>query len=158
MSIRDKKQRLEQSIQEAARDFYKTRLVSLAVFGSVARDTATPQSDTDIYLIVRDLPNGRMARVREFEPVEDAIVENLGYDPVLSPVLKMPQEVSSGSPLLWDMIDFADILHDENDYLKNVLQKTKNRLNELGARRECRGSAWYWILKDDFTPGEVFEL
>jgi hypothetical protein len=31
-------------------------------------------------------------------------------------------------------------------------------LHELGARRVRLGSAWYWDLKPDFKPGEVFDL
>jgi hypothetical protein len=38
------------------------------------------------------------------------------------------------------------------------LEKLRKRLTELGAKRVWRGNAWYWILKPDLRPGEVFEL
>jgi hypothetical protein len=31
-------------------------------------------------------------------------------------------------------------------------------LEQLGARRIWRGNAWFWDLKPDYRPGEVFEL
>jgi len=44
--------------------------VSLVVFGSVARRSARPDSDLDFLVIADRLPDGRMARVAESEPVE----------------------------------------------------------------------------------------
>jgi len=47
--------------------------VSLAIFGSVARRIPNPESDLDILVLADRLPDGRMARVKEFEPVEQAL-------------------------------------------------------------------------------------
>jgi len=43
------------------------------IFGSVARRTPNPESDLDILVLADRLPHGRMARVKEFEPVEQAL-------------------------------------------------------------------------------------
>ena len=42
--------------------------------------------------------------------------------------------------------------------LRDALDRFAARLAALGARRKWRGSAWYWDLKPDYRPGEVFEL
>lgn len=34
----------------------------------------------------------------------------------------------------------------------------KERLKLLGAKRVWSGDTWYWILKEDYKPGEVFEI
>jgi len=34
----------------------------------------------------------------------------------------------------------------------------KTSLAILGSRRIWTGDTWYWDLKPDFKPGEVFEL
>ncbi len=143
---------------------YGPRLVALAVFGSVGRRTAGPDSDLDVLIVADGLPNGRIPRVREFQAVERLTAPALlqardaGLNTTLSPVFKTRTEVEQGSPLLLDMIEDARILFDQDNFLSNALQAQKNRLERLGARRIWRGNAWYWDLKPDYVPGEVFEL
>jgi predicted nucleotidyltransferase len=52
---------------------YGERLVSLTVFGSVGRGTPRPDSDIDLLLVVKDLPVGRIARVKEFAAIETTL-------------------------------------------------------------------------------------
>ena len=78
--------------------------------------------------------------------------------PEVSPVLKTPLEVEQGSPLFLDMVDDAILLVDRDGFLSQVLQNLRDRLARLGARRIWRGNAWFWDLKPDYKPGEVFEL
>ncbi|HEY4689202.1 MAG TPA: nucleotidyltransferase domain-containing protein [Anaerolineae bacterium] len=144
--------------------YYGARLVSVAVFGSVGRGTPRSDSDVDVLIVVEGLPNGRLRRVAEFRPVEAALAAHLaearsaGLAPELSPVFKTPAEIEQGSPLLLDMIEDARVLYDRGDFLRQALAGFKARLQRLGARRVWRGSAWYWDLKPDYKPGEVFEL
>ena len=56
------------------------------------------------------------------------------------------------------MVEDARILHDANGFLAARLDRLRARLRELGARRIWRGNAWYWELKPDLRPGEVFSL
>ncbi len=49
----------------------------LVLFGSVARGTAGPLSDVDSLVVADPLPRGRGARLREFEPVEQALNPDL---------------------------------------------------------------------------------
>ena len=76
----------------------------------------------------------------------------------LSPIIKTPQELMQGSPLLWDMTEDVIIVFDRNDFLKQLLDDVKQRLRLLGAVRVRRANAWYWILKKDFVPDEIFEV
>ena len=57
-----------------------------------------------------------------------------------------------------DLVEDARLLYDRDDFLKGFLDRLRRRLKQLGARRIRRGNAWYWDLKPDFKPGEVFEL
>ena len=76
----------------------------------------------------------------------------------MSPVLKTPAEVSAGQPLLLDRVEDARLLYDRTGFLREALDQLKARMNRLVARRVWRGSAWFWDLKPDYKPGEVFEL
>lgn len=51
-----------------------------------------PRSDLDLLVIAEPLPNSRMARLREFEPIEDA---------TLSARLRKEREFSSASLVTW---------------------------------------------------------
>jgi len=48
-------------------------LVSLVVFGSVARGEAGPGSDIDVLIIIRGLPKGRFKRLMAFYEVEEEL-------------------------------------------------------------------------------------
>lgn len=142
---------------------YGSRLVACAVFGSVGRGTPRYDSDIDLLLVVRDLPRGRFQRLEEFLPVETRLDSRLtgdGEHPALalSPVFKTPDEVGAGSPLFLDMVEDARILHDPDGFLEQYFDRLRARLCQLGARRVWRGNAWYWDLKPDLRPGEVFAL
>jgi predicted nucleotidyltransferase len=141
------------ALVDAARRVYGPRLVSLAVFGSVGRGTARPDSDVDLLLVARELPRGRLARMDEFAGVE-ALVPSAD----LSPVFKTPEEAERGSPLMIEMVEDAVVLHDPTGFLAARLERLRRRLAELGARRVPYGGAWYWDLKPDFRPGEEIEL
>jgi hypothetical protein len=105
-----------------------------------------------------------VARAADFRAVEQTVAPRLAalrskaLTRELSPVFKTPAELSQGSPLLLDMVEDARLLHDRDDFLRSVLAALRERLERLGARRVWRGSAWYWDLKPDYAPGEVFEL
>ncbi len=121
-------------------------------------------SDIDLLLVVRGLPKGRFNRLEEFLEVETRLEPALkavepGSPPIaLSPVFKTPEEVEAGSPLFLDLVEDAQILYDPAGFLAAYLDRLRARLRELGARRIRRGNAWYWELKPDLKPGEVFTL
>lgn len=164
VTIRESFEELLTAFREAALAHYGGRLVSLAVFGSVGRGTPRPDSDIDVLVIADPLPQGRIARVEEFVTVETALAPPMararlaGLVPEWSPVLKTPAEVEVGSLLFLDMIEDARLLVDRGGFLRAALDRFAARLSALGARRKWRGSAWYWDLKPDYRPGEVFEL
>jgi predicted nucleotidyltransferase len=156
--------RLVDACAEACRTVYGDRLVSMAVFGSVGRGAARPDSDIDLLIVASPLPDGRIPRMQEFEQVEVVLRDDLlaaardGVATRLSPIVRTPAEVDAGSPLLLDMVDDAQILLDRDGFLAGVLQRLRERLAARGARRVWRGNAWYWDLMPDYRPGDVFDL
>jgi hypothetical protein len=76
----------------------------------------------------------------------------------LSPVFRTPEELVAGGLLYLDMTEDARILHDPDGVLAGFLERFRVRLARLGSRRIWRGNAWYWDLKPDYKPGEVFEI
>jgi uncharacterized protein len=162
--LKESFERLLAEVLDALQAYYGQRLVSLAVFGSVARGTQRSDSDVDILIVCDPLPSGRMRRIAEFEEAEQRlapVLSNLsaqGIATFLSPVLRTPSEVERGGVFYVDLVDDARLLYDRGDFLKGFLGRLRRRLEQLGARLVRRGNAWYWDLKPDFKPGEVFEL
>lgn len=164
MTIKAEYERLLPYLLEAAQQAYGERLVSLVVFGSVGRGTPRPDSDIDLLVVADPLPDGRLRRVAEFRVVEDALqsrvdsTRSAGIHVELSPVFKTPAEVRRGSPLFLDLTEDARLLFDRDDFFSRAMDQFRARLERLGARRIWRGSAWYWDLKPDYQPGDVFDL
>ncbi len=147
------------------KDFYGNRLVSIAVFGSVARGVATPDSDINILIIADDLPRGRLKRAFEFQKnVEERLERHLtnlrgkGLHISISPVFKSRKEVEMGSPLFLDMTRDVIILFDRKGFLEDYLSRLRKKLEKLGSVRVQKGNAWYWILKPDYKYGDIIEL
>lgn len=163
-TFHDHVERLLGELVRQAHAVYGDRLVSLVVFGSVGRGTPRHDSDLDVLIVADHLPDGRMARVQEFDVIEKALLPIVGdgrregFFTEASPVFKTPAEMRAGSPLLLDMVDDARILFDREGYFAGAMTRLRGRLASLGARRVWRGNAWFWDLKPDYQPGDVFEL
>lgn len=161
MYLKEFEQALE-IITSAAQEAYGSRLVSLAVFGSVARGTPRPDSDIDLLVVADNLPQGRLKRMEEFSQVEEMVqCRAAGFKyikPDLSPIIKERKEILRGSFLFLDLVEDARICYDRENFLTIYLAGLRKKLRKMGARRIYRGGAWYWVLKPDYTPGEVIEI
>lgn len=146
----------KRALLEAIKRFYKKRLISVCLFGSVARGTDTPESDIDIFIVAEKLPKSRMKRSSQFiKGVEEKI--KVPPEREISAIIRLPEEVEK-SPILLDMVEDALILYDRDGFMKRKLNDLKKRLNKLGAKRIWEGNMWYWDLNPAYKPGEVFEI
>lgn len=145
-------------------DLYGDRLCGLLLFGSVGRGTPHYNSDLDLLLVIDPLPHGRMARVREFDPIEESLepdlqqLRQIGRHCELSPIFKTCSELFEGSPLMFDMTVEGEILFEKDSILTSALDKLRSNLTRLGSQKVSSGGGWYWRLKPDYKPGEVFSL
>lgn len=165
MQLRKAFSRILEQVLLACHQVYGERLITVAIYGSVGRNTPRPDSDIDLLIIAAPLPNGRLARVAELAPVEAKVEQLTKLDhqgveihTYLSPVIKTPEEVRLGSPLFLDMIEDAQILFDRDGFFEDYLKDLAYRLQRLGAHKIVRGNMWYWVLKPDYRPGEVFKI
>jgi predicted nucleotidyltransferase len=133
-------------------------LVSLVVFGSVARGVPRADSDIDLLVVCREFPLGRLGRQSLFIEVEKLLnlepLYSKGYYPSFSPLLKTVEEAERFSPVYLDMVNDALILYDVRGFFKSVLDRLRGALSKLGARKVVVGSRWYWDLKPEFKHGE----
>ena len=139
-------------------------LVSVVLFGSVARGEAGPNSDIDLLVVCETLPAGRFARLRVLEPADRVFEEELdrlqarGVRTRLSLVVKTRDEATRVVPLYLDLVEDARLLHDRDGFFAGVLERLRSALASHGAERRTLGRVRYWVLKRDFRPGDVIEL
>ncbi len=151
-------------LRERADAFYGDRLISLAVFGSHASGRAHSRSDLDLLIILSTAAPRRRLRLDEFDRLEADLAPALdrleaeGWSLDLSPVIRTRNEAEGFSILYLDMTVHVRILVDRNDFLRRRLDRMRTELQRLGAERRTLGDRWYWVLKKDYRPGEVFEI
>lgn len=155
---------LLESLTAETRKTYGDNLTSLVVFGSVGRGTPTRDSDIDLLVVAKALPDGRMARVNQFEPVEAGMSQAIeqavsrGIHARLSPLFRAEAEMMFGGLIFLDMTRDAKILVDKDQFFEGYINHLTERLKRLNAVRVQTGNTWYWVLKPDLKPGEVFEI
>ena len=156
--------RLAERYAEALRELLGEELISVVLFGSVARGEAHRTSDIDLLIVAESLPPGRFARwdyLREARAKAEPLLAQLRDEDIwtdFTEVINTREEAEKIRPLYLDMVEDAVILYDEGGFFHSVLDRLRERLRELGSRRIFTEKGWYWDLKPDLKPGEVFEL
>ncbi len=155
---------LEKATHEIRKHFDKN-LVSIVLYGSLARGDVRKDSDIDLLIICESLPKERLKRQdifikmeREIDREIKRIYETSGFYPYLSPISKTKEEAKGLSPLYLDMVTDARILYDKDNFFKEILEKLKIKLKSLNAKKIKVGKKWYWDLKPDYKPGEVINI
>jgi len=167
-AIKDsERRRLLKELLTILEGFFGEDLVSVVVFGSVARGDAKPSSDTDVLVVARNMPRsmsdrmGIMVKVlMNLEKTETC--RELREKGVCTWIQFHPlsiEEAGLNRPIYLDMVEDAVILLDKNGFMKNVFDKLRKRLEELKARRVyLEDGSWFWDLKPDIKRGEVVEI
>lgn len=142
------------------------RVVSVLLFGSVARGTAKPDSDIDVCLVIRDLPVSRYRRHQLLTPVlerlrQTAVYRDLlarRYSPDIAAILYTPEEVQETKPIFLDLVEEGVLLRDDGT-LRTKLTRLRERMKALGSRKVVlEDGTYYWLLKRGMRFGEVIEL
>jgi hypothetical protein len=119
----------------------------------------------DVLIVARRLSPSSLERQAFFTRIATAAespfrpaFQAAGWCPYLSAILKTPEEAGRISRIYFDMVEEANIVFDRDGFFRGVLQRVKKRLEELGAKKVRVGRMWYWDLKPDYRPGEIFEI
>jgi predicted nucleotidyltransferase len=139
-------------------------LTSVVLYGSAARGEAGPTSDIDLLVICRELPTGAFRRQEVLDPVRERLVAHLeplwtqGFYVDFAELIKTKTEAQATHLVYLDMTQEAAILFDRDGFFYNILERLRQRLQELGAIRRQLGRLRYWDLKPDLQPGEATTL
>jgi uncharacterized protein len=137
------------------------RIVSVALFGSVARGQAGPGSDIDLFVVVQEAPPGMLSRRRLLDPVRESLTPELerlwsqGIYADFVEVIRTRSEAKKFHPLYLDMSREAILLYDRDRFLETLLAMVKEQLERGGAERIVMGNFWYWDLSESSIPEEA---
>lgn len=146
-----------------AKEALGDQIVSIALFGSVARGQAGPGSDIDLFVVLDESPSGMLSRRRLLDPVRESLTPELerfwkqGLYVDFVEVIRTRSEAGNFHPLYLDMSQEAIMLYDRGRFLERLLAMIKERLEREGAERKFMGNFWYWDLSGSSILEEVAE-
>ena len=157
------KQYLKQLFDRLRNHLGEDVILAFALFGSVARGEARPDSDIDVLIVHREVefdPIKKFVKAR-FELQEEAEYKRLnesGLNPYPSSIFMTERDLWERPLILLDILDHGLILYDTG-VLQKRFDALRRRLAELGSKKiVLEDGTWYWDLKPDWKPGEVIEL
>lgn len=148
---------------EALKQTLGDQLVSVVLFGSVARSEATSHSDIDLLVILEETPRGMTQRRALLEPARGVLTPdlellwNLGVYVDFVEIIRSREEARRFHPVYLDMTQEALLLYDKGGFMAGILDALSERLRVLQASRKRLGKIWYWDLKPEFWFGEVIK-
>ena len=147
-------------------EVFGSRLESIVLFGSLSKGTAKPESDIDLLVVARGLPESYSDRtkiIREivsFKLMDDLIIylwKNSGIYADLDIMLLDGREAAVTHPFYLDMAKDCVIIYDRGKIMLNKILEVREKLEKVGARRvEEPDGSWYWIICPE--PEEVKDI
>ena len=148
-------------------EYFREKLVSIILFGSVARGGAREYSDVDLLVIAEDLPEKYSDRVKILVDILDNDLKNIRYRlwierrkyPLVDVILLNKEEAYTRHPFYLDIIHDAITIYDRDSFMRKRIDELREKLMELGSRRvELPDGRYYWIIKPSIKWGETLEL
>ena len=141
-------------------------LLSIVLYGSVARETASFNSDVDLLLVLDKATKVYWKRLESITPILMNLrgekcwkeLEEAGITLEINVLIFSREEADQNRYLYLDMIEEARILVDRGGFFRGRLRKFEKRLAKLGAKKIPIDGAWYWDLKPDLKKGEIVVL
>jgi len=126
------------------------RLKTAVLFGSQARGSAKRESDHDIFLVIENLPEEPVERVKH---IRMAIVD---IPLRVNTIAKTPEEVRANlTPLLLEICVDGICLYGE-EYFEYYRKKAIDVLRHSGLNRRQVGREWFWQFER--IPRKEWEL
>jgi len=139
---------------------YMERLISICIYGSVARGCANETSDVDMLTVIEDLSGSFGKRLEELygavAPIEDErrflfrnrVFTDLSFYPLSR------DEAARFLPIYLDIIDDGVIIFDRAGFLKKILSQCRSLVEEARGEKVAIKGGWFWTLDPEMPIGE----
>jgi predicted nucleotidyltransferase len=158
ISQRDRLPIIELAVAGIVEEF-GNKLVSLVLFGSLARGDAGAESDIDILLVAEQLPASYSSRLETIRPIihldsirrwREYLWEKKRVYPLIEVVALTPGEANQTHPFYLDMVEDSMMIFEKNRFMERKLGSLKERLAEIGASKIALPSGKsYWSLAEN---------
>jgi len=138
------------------KDKLRGNLISVVVFGSVARGTFKEHSDVDLLVVSRNFPKKLVDRIDLF--VDKTFEISMKYGINISIIPLKIDEAQNTQPIYLDMTYEGIILYDKNNFIEKKLNDLREKLNKMGAKRVPYKRGYFWKLKKKIEVGEVIKI
>ncbi len=136
---------------------FKGDIVSVVLFGSVGRGDARPDSDVDMIVVIKKLPEGRYSRRKLLEPALN-VAEKRGLTASFNCHIRSPDEAKKITVMYFDLPTDAKILFDKDGFFRGVIDQVKDRIDANGSVRKKWGNFYYWDLMPRGNADSTFEI
>lgn len=120
------------------KDNLKDNLISVILYNIPKKDATHLQSDIDLLVICKNLPNSKWERydtimklLAILEPKVEELHKKIGIYLYLSPVLKSQKEAQQINKLYFDLVKNGKILFDRNNFFKQIIKMVENLSKKL---------------------------
>jgi predicted nucleotidyltransferase len=139
LSIKDINIVLDSMVQDLRRE-YGEQLVSIVVYGSYARETATSGSDIDLLIVVRALP-------RDWQSIhyleDEWMLKGRQFGKRFQITLVTPEDVSDSieyaAPMILEIHNTHKIILDRGDFFKDCMKRMEYLIRERRIRMRKPG-------------------
>jgi hypothetical protein len=130
-------------------------LISLVIFGSVARNKTKKESDIDLLVVADTLPEDYSRRVKlmnsiifskQIESWQKMLWEEKHEFPLFDIIPLLPLEANTTHPFYLDMAEDAVIVYDRNNFMERKLASLKKEFERLNVRRVNFEEGHFWIM------------
>jgi len=110
--------RVIRDLKDLSISAYGNRLVALVIFGSVAKNTHTPESDIDLLIILKNKKSSSEEYDFYFDKIESRL--KFPFPIVINPIFLSSDELTPQLSFLWDT-EFL-ILFDRDNFFQKFLE------------------------------------
>ncbi len=139
-------QSISHQITERVRNLSGIKIISLAIFGSVARRENGTDSDIDLLVVAKGIAKKRIERIPDMVRIERELDLESPLDILLVSKDECQSNFRNHNPLYLDIAFDAEIICDDTGFLGNLMEETRKYVDSHNIRRGV--SSWSFPVKD----------